>query len=67
MKTMISDLFKKIDKFRSRGKAFGKPDDSHQDWITDFVKLLPAAGNREVYTLDQLKHDLYFNDELISR
>jgi hypothetical protein len=33
--------------------------------IVDLVKRLPPAGNREVYTLAQLKYDLSLSNEAI--
>ncbi|MDW7655974.1 MAG: hypothetical protein SCM11_02240 [Bacillota bacterium] len=44
-------------------KALEKSDNKTD--IIDFVKRLPPAGNREVYTLAQLKYDLYQRNEII--
>ena len=48
-------------------EKLSKAKDNFKDTdFSDFVKRLPPIGNKEVYTLAQLKHDLNHSNEQIS-
>ena len=48
-------------------KALAKTNHWSKTDFVDLVKRLPPSGNREVYTLAQLKYDLKNNNEIISK
>lgn len=50
-------------KYERLSKAFEKLDNLSKKNSVAFAKRLPSAGNREVYTLDQLKYDLYLSHD----
>ena len=55
-----------IAEYERLSKSYDESDHLNKTSIVDLVKRLPPAGNREVYTLAQLKCDLYLSNEIIS-
>lgn len=47
-----------IDEFERLSGAFEKSENVKKAGIADLIRQLPEAGEREVYTLAQLKYDL---------
>lgn len=47
-----------IDEFEKLSRSSGKSGNSSNAGVADLLMHLPKAGDRKVYTLDQLKRDL---------
>lgn len=56
-----------IDEYEKLCQSFKKSDNFNEPKIVDLVKRFPSAGNREVYTLDQLKQDLFLSNESVCK
>ena len=52
-------------KYEKLSKVYEKSDFVNKTDIVDIVKRFPPMGNKEVYTLAQLKQDLNHSNEFI--
>lgn len=60
-------VFLTLTEYERLSNAFEKTDNFDRTDIANLVKRLPPIGNKEVYTLAQLKYDLNHSNELICK